>query len=70
MRDLFAPKVNEHAFIKPVEGSFRYICGVFSGDGPFTSSGRVCRRKRFCGPSATYLNREDVDDQAGRYQHP
>src|ERR1700722_5452802 len=26
--------------------------------------------KTICGPSATYLNREDVDDQARRYQHP
>ena len=33
--DLFggAPKTNGHAYIKPVEDPFRYICGVFSGDG-------------------------------------
>jgi hypothetical protein len=32
-RDLFAAPVNGHRYIKPVEDSFRYICGVFSGDG-------------------------------------
>jgi hypothetical protein len=32
-RDLFAAPVSGHRYIKPVEDSFRYICGVFSGDG-------------------------------------
>ena len=35
MLDLFggAPKTNGHAYLKPVEDPFRYVCGVFSGDG-------------------------------------
>jgi hypothetical protein len=33
MHDLFAPKINGHAYRKPVEDPFRYICGVFSGNG-------------------------------------
>ena len=35
MLDLFggAPKTNGHAYVKPVEDPFRYVCGVFSGDG-------------------------------------
>ena len=32
-RDLFAAPINGHHFLKPVEDPFRYICGVFSGDG-------------------------------------
>jgi hypothetical protein len=33
MKDLFAPRINGHSYFKPVEDPFRYICGVFSGDG-------------------------------------
>jgi transcription antitermination factor NusG len=33
MRDLFAPKVNGHAFLKPLDGPFRWVVGVFSGNG-------------------------------------
>lgn len=33
MKDLFAPHINGHSYIKPIEDSFRYICGVFSGNG-------------------------------------
>jgi hypothetical protein len=32
-RDLFAAPTNGFHYLKPVEDSFRYICGVFSGDG-------------------------------------
>ena len=32
-RDLFAAPTNGHSYLKPVEDPFRYICGVFSGDG-------------------------------------
>jgi transcription antitermination factor NusG len=33
MRDLFAPKINGHSFLKPVEDEFRWVVGVFSGNG-------------------------------------
>ena len=33
MRDLFAAPINGHTYLKPAEDSFRYIGGVFSGDG-------------------------------------
>jgi hypothetical protein len=33
MRDLFAPKVNGHAFLKPVEDEFKWIVAVFTADG-------------------------------------
>jgi hypothetical protein len=33
MRDLFAPKVNGHAFLKRLDDPFRWVVGVFSGNG-------------------------------------
>jgi hypothetical protein len=33
MRDLFAAPINGKHYLKPVDDPFRYICGVFSGDG-------------------------------------
>jgi hypothetical protein len=33
MRDLFAPKVSGHHYLAPVEDEFKWIVGVFSGDG-------------------------------------
>jgi hypothetical protein len=33
MKDLFAPETNGHHYLTPLEDPFRYICGVFSGNG-------------------------------------
>jgi hypothetical protein len=49
-RDLFAAPVNGHAYLKPVKDSFRYICGVFSGDGAV----QILRRANQI-PLATYF---------------
>jgi hypothetical protein len=32
-RDLFAAPTNGHTYLKPIQDPFRYVCGVFSGDG-------------------------------------
>jgi hypothetical protein len=32
-RDLFAAPTNGHSYLTPLEDPFRYICGVFSGNG-------------------------------------
>lgn len=52
MRDLFggAPKTNGHAYIKPIEDPFRYICGVFGGDGAIQILQRANKM-----PLATYF---------------
>jgi hypothetical protein len=49
-RDLFAAPVNGHKYTKLVEDSFRYICGVFSGDGAV----QILRRANQI-PLATYF---------------
>jgi hypothetical protein len=50
MRDLFAPKVNGHSYLKPLDDPFRYICGVFSGD----SAVQIIQRANQI-PLATYF---------------
>ena len=33
MKDLFAPNTNGHHYLGQIKDEFRYVCGVFSGDG-------------------------------------
>ena len=60
-RDLFAPPVNGHNFLKPLEDPFRWVCAVFSQDGAV----QIIMRANKNGLKTLYPIRRDIK---GEYQ--